>query len=188
MTTDFHDCVSYYAFQHPVLLPCKHTVDVSTLVQIDRCPLERAPFEHRSIRTNVKMNQTLAEIRKLNGTFKESTNTTAKIVLYFCQFKLRFVEQNNMHLAFTEKEWSTAERMFAWMHQNSFNAIQTTIKTHKVIKCVLEWDDSSYVLGLFTEKEDVETYQHRLLIPENWAQNFAGKYFGSLKSKCAGNK
>lgn len=181
MTADFHDCVSYYAFQHPVLLPCRHTVDVSTLVQIDRCPLDRAPFSHRLVKTDRLMNQNLKTIRQLNGTFKELP-VTSQITFHFYNFKLRFIERNNSHLSLTEKEWSTTERMFAWMNKQSSEAVQTTLKTHAVVKCVLGWDGSSYTLGLFTESDEIETYQHHLLISENWAQNFAGKYFGSLKS------
>lgn len=175
------DPISHTIFKHPVTLPCGHTLDVASLIRVNECPLDRKKFTHRLCPTNLIVKNIIEEKRKIES------STTAKVTHYFQDFKLRFVAKGEISAQFSLQEWTKAERLYSWFYQNLSPEIQESFKALKIVKGVLEWNsqDQSYV---YTVSEDTGEPLRRFLISEDWAQNFAGKYFDKLKSKFENNQ
>ncbi|MBP7075329.1 MAG: hypothetical protein KBA81_08120 [Rhabdochlamydiaceae bacterium] len=175
------DPILHTIFKHPVTLPCGHTLDVASLVWVNACPLDRKKFTHRLCPTNLIVKNIIEEKRKTES------STTAKVIHYFQGFKLRFVAKGEISALFSLQEWTKAERMYSWFYQSLSPESQESLKALKIVKGVLEWnsEDQSYV---YTVADSAGKTIRRFLILEDWAQNFAGKYFDKLKSKFENNQ
>jgi hypothetical protein len=145
----------------PVQLPCcKNTVDIYSLSQVETCPFDRKKLNHRLLQTNL--------------------NLSPKITFYFYQSKLRFSS-----VQLSEKEWQRAEFTFDWLSKNVPPAFQQRLKIQTVFHCVLEWSavEQKYLFTASSQNMELQlTPLFDLRIPQDWAQNFAGKYFSLLRS------
>ncbi len=172
------DPVLHTTFKHPVTLPCGHSLDVASLIRVNECPLDRKKFTHRLCPTNLILKNIIESNKQMHS------STTMKVTHYFQDFKLRFVQKGQTSAQFTLQEWNTAEKMYSWLYQNLSPESQQSLKALKIVKGVLEWNsqDQSYV---YTISEDTGEPIRRFLISKEWAQNFAGKWFDSLRSNRA---
>ena len=169
------DPVSLSSIKHPISLPCGHTVDETTAVHIDKCTIDRKPFRHDQLCTNLLVK----EIIELKA--PASNPKAHQLTFFFKNHLLRLVKKGDVVAIYTPKEWKQAEITFNWLIKHLPEEDKTTIKIDQVVQGVLKWSapDEKFEMILTTEEKPL----FRTLISQNWAQNFAGKYFDSLNSK-----
>lgn len=156
------DIITGCPYVTPVTLHCcKNTLDAYSASRVDKCPFDRKVLDHRLL----KMDQDL----------------TPRITFYFYQSKLRFAS-----VQLDKKEWDRAQFTFSWLFKNIPPAFQACLKIQTVFQCVLEWSISEQKYLFTASSQDMNLVLRPLFdlrISENWAQNFAGKYFNSLRSE-----